>query len=244
MTTERRLRDALHQVDHFEPSPDLFARVSGSVEEDRAHRRRVRTVVGWTVLGVAAIAAFLMSMVQVASTGTLMLPRWSSELAATVVQVAITLVLGPAIRRFGKIYAADVFRLGRSTGNRFLKLLDIAFYLVFFGLILMNASLHDLGSLASLRSEAAVAFERLGVLLLAMGVLHATTLMVLPVIGLVFSSTVRTTKRRAAGGVPQATRGAEAAERVARFIIWGAVAAPILAVLLFLFLAVLGLSGA
>ncbi len=244
MTIERRLREALQEVDRFEPSPDLFARVGASVEEDRAHRRRVRAGVAIATTSVALVALFLVSMVTRSSTGTLMIPRWAMQLVETVVLVAITLVLGPAIRRFGKIYASDVFRLDRSTGGRFLRLLDIAFYLVFFGMILMTPTLTELGSTGSFRNQMAAAADRLGTLLLTMGVLHAVTLLVLPVIGLVFSSTVRRAKRLAAGGVPPATRGAEAAERVARFIIWGAVAAPILAVLLVLFLAVLGLSGA
>lgn len=244
MTVERRLKEALQEVDRFEPSPDLFARVGASVEEDRAHRRRVRTGVAIATTSVALVALFVLSMVTRSSTGTLMIPRWAMQLVETVVLVAITLFLGPAIRRFGKIYATDVFRLDRSTGGRFLRLLDIAFYLVFFGMILMTATLTDLASAGSLRNQMAAAADRLGTLLLTMGVLHATTLLVLPIIGLVFSSTVRRARRLAAVTAPDPSPDAESAERVARFIVWSLATAAIVGTLLAAGLGVvLGLAG-
>ena len=50
MTVEQRLRDALHRADGYAPSPDLFARVQRSIEEDRAHRRRM----GKITIGIGA----------------------------------------------------------------------------------------------------------------------------------------------------------------------------------------------
>ena len=42
---ETRLHDALGDAgSHTPPSPDLFARVVGSIADDRARRRRVRTI--------------------------------------------------------------------------------------------------------------------------------------------------------------------------------------------------------
>ena len=39
---EQRLIDALRSTERVDPSPDLWSRVVHSIDEDRAHRRRVR----------------------------------------------------------------------------------------------------------------------------------------------------------------------------------------------------------
>lgn len=220
MSLERRLREALHEVDHFEPNPDLFARVSSSVEEDIAHRRRVRRVSMAAAFTALGIAGYVSAVVGRSGTGQLVAPRWSIELLTTAVMVVLTLVLGPAIRRFGRIFVADAFRLDPGTGDRFLRLLDIAYYLAFSGMILLEVTLTDLETALSLRLQLAAATERLALFLLVMGLLHATTLVVLPVIGLVFSSTVRRVRRTAVETASVPSLRAEAAERVVRLLLW------------------------
>ena len=57
---------------------------------------------------------------------------WILELLWFAVMVGLALWLGPFIRRFGKSYAADVFRANPRTGKSFIVLMDVAYYLIFF----------------------------------------------------------------------------------------------------------------
>ena len=56
---------------------------------------------------------------------------WVLELLADAVLIALALWLGPLIKRFGKSYAADVFRANPRTGKSFIVLTDIAYYLCY-----------------------------------------------------------------------------------------------------------------
>ena len=56
---------------------------------------------------------------------------WVLELIVTSVLVLILFVLGPVIKRFGKSYAADIFRSNPRTGKSYLVLMDVAYYLIF-----------------------------------------------------------------------------------------------------------------
>ena len=56
---------------------------------------------------------------------------WILELVAFAVLAAIALFLGPFIKRFGRSYAADVFRSNPGTGKSFIVLTDFAYYLIF-----------------------------------------------------------------------------------------------------------------
>jgi hypothetical protein len=59
------------------------------------------------------------------------------------------------------------------------------------------------------------------VLVLVMGLFHAATLLALPVIGLVFSSSVRRVERRRAGAAaPEVSSRALQADRVVSWIVW------------------------
>ncbi len=99
---------------------------------------------------------------------------WVLEMLVTSLLVALVLVLGPLIKRFGKSYAADVFRADPRPGKAYLVLMDIAYYLIFGALILFTVSFEpDPGwgrvvGAAQLESETI----RIGVLLLVMGLLH------------------------------------------------------------------------
>jgi len=110
---------------------------------------------------------------------------WILELIVAVGLVAILLVLGPLIKRFGKAYAADIFRSNPRTGKSYLVLMDIAYYLIFVAFILFTISFErestwgqEVG--AGQLESAAV---RVGGMLLLMGILHGLNVISLPVIG-------------------------------------------------------------
>jgi hypothetical protein len=114
-----------------------------------------------------------------------MMEWWVLELIATLGLVAILLVLGPVIKRFGKSYAADIFRSNPRTGKSYLVLMDIAYYLIFSAYILFTTSFErdsgwtqEVGA-AQLESTAV----RIGGMLLLMGILHGLNVITLPVIG-------------------------------------------------------------
>jgi len=242
MTIEQRLTEALHGADEYLPSPDLFAKVQRSIEEDTAHRRRVQRALLWAAGGLAVAVAWVAAFLDFGG-GTATMPWWTLELLTAAIMVAIVIVLGPVIRRFGSELTLDVFRSNRTTSQRFLALLDIAYYLVFAAFILMTTSFsaHTAwgGRLAAQLEHEVM---RLGGLLLVMGVLHALTIAVLPVMGLVFASNWRRAARRKLGeSAPAPLLGAEKADRVATIIVWSVAALVALQVLLVVVPALLGL---
>ena len=191
MTLEERLRTTFAAADEYVPSPDLFAKVQRSIEEERTHRRRVFGAVGVAAgllaIGVAWITAFLEI-----EDGTVSLPWWSLEVLVNAIGVAIVLAVGPLIRRFGKTYVADVFRANPPTGARFLALFDVAFYLIFFAYIVLFVFVEPSSSWLGpdgLVVQVRESVYRIAGLLLLIGGLHAITIFVLPFIGLVFAST-------------------------------------------------------
>lgn len=188
MNVEQRLVKALRVGADAEPSVDLWSRVVHSIEEDRAHRRRV-------AISFAIIAASVAALVVVGALNLIDTPNGrqirvpAMELIETLALVSLVAVLGPAIRRFGRGYADDLWRSTPELPRALLRLLDVAYLLIFVGYILLTSSF-DFG-----RSRTVVAvqveelFQRVGGLLLTMGFLHATTIMVLPLIALVSNST-------------------------------------------------------
>lgn len=189
MTTEQRLIEAFDAARGFEPSPDLWSRVVHSIEEDGRHRRRV-----WT--SALAVAATLLAAIAVAATSitsSAMGRRidWRVLEALEVGVLAVLIVtLGPAIRRFGRGYAHDILAAEPAMATALLRLLDVAYYLLFAGYVLVTARLSapDAFQLAHLGTQVEEAAMRLGGLLLVMGVLHTATFMVLPLIGLVINA--------------------------------------------------------
>ncbi len=223
MTVEERLRDALHRADGYTPSPDLFARVQRSIEEDRAHRRRMWKITLGIGTVVAAALVWVLLFIEVRA-GQVSMPWWSLEILTNAVMVALVVALGPLIRRFGRTYAADVFRTHSITGDRFLGLLDVAYYLVFTAYIVLwlffEPSTDWLG-LAGFSHQLNASIARVGGLLLLMGLLHGVMIFVMPFIGVVFASTrhrvlVRERKEQWA---PEVAR----AHRTAAIIIWAVV---------------------
>lgn len=194
MSLERQLTDTLHTADDYIPSPDLFAKVQRSIEEDNAHRRRIRSAILWLAAAIAGVIAFLLATVRVES-GQVDMSFTSLELLVTVVMIAIVAVMGPAIRRFGQTYERESFAANPETGTQVLRLLDIAYYLIFGAYIVMTLMFEPPRNLSFLDRQFADTLlfeaERLGGLLLLMGLLHVMLLLALPVVGLVHSANLR-----------------------------------------------------
>lgn len=110
---------------------------------------------------------------------------WVLELITFGVLVAITLLLGPLIKRFGRAYAADVFRANPRTGKSYIVLMDIAYYLIFTAYILFTTVFERQSGWSETVSadQLRVSTVRLGALLLIMGVLHGANVLSLPIIG-------------------------------------------------------------
>lgn len=201
MTLEELLADTLHRADGFSPSPDLFAKVERSIEEDRAHRRRVRIVLAWVAAAVTAITVYVWVTIEpvagVFHTGY-EVPFRPLAFLTTAVMVAIVVVMGPAIRRFGETYEREVFAGSPETGTRVLRLLDIAYYLIFGAFTLMTLFFEPPAGLRPWDRQFTdhLYFEmtRIGGLLLAMAILHIVLLLSLPVVGLIHSANLRRTR--------------------------------------------------
>ncbi len=186
---EARLQEALEDVgDHTAPSPDLFARVTGSIAVDLARRRRARRSVAAGCLGLTAVTTLVLTLTPRDEEGMHM-NWWILEIAADLVLVAIAVWLGPFIKRFGRAYAADVFHDNPMTGKSYIVLTDIVYYLIFAAYILFTV-----------RTEAPLAYAddvtagqikevaaRLGGILLIIGVLHGLNIVIMPVLGRLFS---------------------------------------------------------
>ncbi len=194
MSTEQRLLEVFAEAHAFEPSPDLWDRVVHSIEEDRLHRRRVLRSFLVTI-GVLAGAALVAALNLEDGAGVRRLPatRIDWRVVETLEAVTLTilaLVVAPAIRRFGRGYVEDILHSSPGSGTRLLNLLDTAYYLLLAGFILMTTQLspspaYQLFHPGGQVGDAAV---RIGQMLLIIGVLHASTLMVLPLVGLVFNA--------------------------------------------------------
>jgi hypothetical protein len=217
MTIERRLIDALHQLDAFDPSPDLFARVERSLAEDRAFRRRRIFIALSVVAGVAGIVAWLTYSTKRGLAGNLFIEGWRLSLAYLALAGTTVITLAPHIRRFGRSFIDDVFHLSPETGGRFLTVLDIAYYTAFLGLILVDADAWGLGERLLLLPALEEFVFRYALALAVMGVLHAVNIAFLPVLGLIYNSIVRIDLRRRAGDqAPPESMRAQTADRNAR----------------------------
>jgi hypothetical protein len=188
-TVEERLRDALFdEADALDESDDLFARVTLSIEDDRrlsSQRRRRIAVVGCLV---GAVAALVLATTE-RRRGDLVMDWWVLELMWFAGMAFLAVWLGPFIRRFGKSYAADVFRANPRTGKSFIVLMDVAYYLIFFAFILFTVQFEPAKGWAEtvnagqLRATAV----RIGGILLVVGILHGVNVLMLPVIGRLFT---------------------------------------------------------
>ena len=128
---------------------------------------------------------------------------WILELLWFGFMLGLALWLGPFIKRFGKAYAADVFRANPRTGKSFIVLMDVAYYLIFFAFILFTVQFEPSGgweqtvNAQQLRASAV----RIGGILLIVGLLHGLNVLTLPIIGRIL-----TLNRRLDDETPSATR--------------------------------------
>ena len=185
MKIEDRLRDALFAgLEQVEESPDLFARVQASIEDltrRRQWRRRVAAVAGAAIVALAA----LLYAVTGYREGELLMNWWVLELITTGILVAIVIVLGPFIKRFGKGYAAEVFRSNPGTGKNFIVLTDFAYYFIFGAYVLFTISFKRFSDWTDTVNAAQLMVEthKIAGIFLLMGVLHGANLLMLPITG-------------------------------------------------------------
>ena len=130
---------------------------------------------------------------------------WILELMWFAGMIGLALWLGPFIRRFGKSYAADVFRANPRTGKSFIVLMDVAYYLIFLAFILFTVQFEPAGGWEETvnADQMRATAVRLGGILLIVGVLHGANVLILPLIGRVL------TLNRQLDEMPRATAPAE-----------------------------------
>ena len=182
---EENLRAALIAgTQPVEPADDLFARLEESLERQEA-RRAWRIRAGLAIGCVLAVVAAAFALTIDVEEGELQMDWWIYEVIVFAVMVAIAAFLGPFIKRFGRNYAAEVFRSNPTTGKSFIVLTDFAYYLIFTAYILFTTRAEQLDGWADTVNADQVQYSvaRLGGILLILGVLHGLNLVLLPVIG-------------------------------------------------------------
>ncbi|MEQ1873395.1 MAG: hypothetical protein ABL953_06675 [Ilumatobacteraceae bacterium] len=187
-TIEDRLTEAFAEArtSVFE-NPDLFARVTDSVSDARARRRFRLVLLAWILVFVLANVSLALALSDF-DNRRFNMQWWVIELITNIVLVAIAIGLGPFIKRFGRSYAADVFRANPRTGKSYLVLTDVAYYLIFTAFIMFTMSFVEstrwrLSTGTQLKDEV----SRVGGMLLIMGILHGLNVVALPIIGRLLS---------------------------------------------------------
>jgi hypothetical protein len=186
---EDRLHDALaREGRQTTPSPDLFDRVSESIEMDRARRSRLRRLALAWALGLTLAVALTLLITPRDEEG-LHMPWWILEVGTNAVLVAIAVWLGPFIKRFGRAYAADVFHDNPLTGKSYIVLTDIVYYLIFAAYIFFTVQFEPDNELVTevTADQLQESFARIGGILLIIGVLHGVNIVLMPMLGRLFS---------------------------------------------------------
>ncbi len=188
---EDRITKALTQSPTT-PSPDLFDRVVDSIDADR-RRRRTGILTACAAAALLAVVATTVLVLTPRPNGALAMPWWIVEVATTLVLVAVAVWLGPFIKRFGRAYAADVFHDNPLTGKSYIVLTDIVYYLIFAAYILMTAHFapipdwHNEATGVVTAEQLQGAALRVGGILLVIGILHGVNIVLMPVLGRLFS---------------------------------------------------------
>jgi hypothetical protein len=200
----KAVHDALHGDRGLRPSPDLFSRVVDSIDADRRRRQRRRTVVALWAAALALVTTVVLTLTPRNLRGDLAMPWWVLELATTAVLIAIALWLGPFIKRFGRAYAADVFHDNPLTGKSYIVLTDVVYYLIFTAYIFFTVHFEppdDWRSFVGNVTASQLQWEvvRVGGILLIIGILHGLNIVLMPVLGRLFSLN----RRLPAGSVPR-----------------------------------------
>ena len=186
---ERRLHDALIAgADVVEPAPDLFARVQGSIQDDRRRRSQRRRGAAVVALLGGALAAVVFAVSDIQG-GRLLMDWWVLEVITTIGLVGLALWLGPFIKRFGRSYAADVFRANPRTGKSYIILADLVYYLLFAAYILFTVRFQPPRDWPSTVGAGQLQYEtaKVGGILLIIGVLHGLNILIMPVLGRLFA---------------------------------------------------------
>jgi hypothetical protein len=195
MTMEQRLQRAFEEADRVEPSVDLWSRVLYSIEEDREHRRRVSRVCMAAVLFCAVAVLATIASLRSGPSGGQYIGWWAMELIEVVTLVAVAVAFVPAIKRFGRGFADDLWTTEPATPRALLQLLDVAYALVIAGYVLLTTGFEPEGGvMLAVAEQLHEAAQRLGGELLLIGLLHAMTMMALPLVALVSNSTRRSRK--------------------------------------------------
>jgi hypothetical protein len=186
---EERLRSSLrHDSARDDPAPDLFLRVRESIADDLRLRRQRLAAFGIAVSISGALASAMLAFSTVEE-GRVDMHWWILEIAATATLVFIALWLGPFIKRFGRAYAADVFHDNPQTGKSYIVLTDIVYYLIFSAYILFTVSFQPRETWSIVVTAPQTGFEagRIGGILLIIGILHGLNIILMPVLGRLFS---------------------------------------------------------
>jgi hypothetical protein len=128
------------------------------------------------------------------------MPWWTAELVRFGVLIAGAILVQQLIRRFGKVYAEEVFRDVPRAGPAFVGLADIAYYLIVIAYALFSLDLDRTGDATARQAQNIV--YTVGGLALIIGLLHGLNILLLPAIG-----------RTVAGRVPQSAQGQRGRER-------------------------------
>jgi hypothetical protein len=186
---EDRLRDALlGGASQVHESPDLFSRIVLSIEDDRIRRRQRWRAAGVLACLGGALGALLFAVIDI-NEGELLMDWWILELLTTLFLIGLALWLGPFIKRFGRSYAADVFRANPSTGKSFIVLTDVAYYLIFLSFILFTITFDLPSDWDGVVNGVQLKHEvsRVAGIVLIMGLLHGFNILALPVVGRLFT---------------------------------------------------------
>jgi hypothetical protein len=198
---EERIRDALFEsAGALDESEDLFARVQLSIEDDRIRRQQRRRRLGVLACLLGAVTAVVIATTEHRE-GELIMDWWILEVLWFVGMVGLALWLGPFIRRFGKSYAADVFRGNPRTGKSFIVLMDVAYYLIFFAFILFTVQFEPSGDWEQTvgPDQLRGTTVRVGGILLIVGILHGLNVLMLPIIGRILTLNRRLDENSPAG---------------------------------------------
>lgn len=189
MTLDRKVNDALTAgAAAVTESGDLFTRVQLSITEDRLLRRQRRARFAIVLCMFAAMGSIAASTTD-RQQGDLIMDWWILELIWFAAMTGLALWLGPFIRRFGKAYAADVFRANPRTGKSFVVLMDVAYYLVFFAYILFTVKFEPDKEWENTvnANQLQASTIRVGGILLIVGLLHGLNVLTLPIMGRLFT---------------------------------------------------------
>jgi hypothetical protein len=198
---EERIRDALFEsAGALDESEDLFARVQLSIDDDRIRRQQRRRRLGVLACLLGAVTAVVIATTEHRE-GELIMDWWILEVLWFVGMVGLALWLGPFIRRFGKSYAADVFRGNPRTGKSFIVLMDVAYYLIFFAFILFTVQFEPSGDWEQTvgPDQLRGTTVRVGGILLIVGILHGLNVLMLPIIGRILTLNRRLDENSPAG---------------------------------------------